>query len=174
MLKKLFVVCAWWLMGLSVQAQTQVFKGCAQGTERVESSDLAFEQTVLQLVNAERQKRKLPALKMSVALTNSARYHAYDMATDDYFHHDSYDGKKRQCGTFDRLRKFAKAEGFLSLAENIAAGQADAKSVFATWMASTGHRTNILNKKYTHIGIAFIRREGSEYGTYWVQCFGTK
>lgn len=39
------------------------------------------------------------------------------------------------------------------------------------WMNSSGHRTNILNGRYTHIGIsATLDATGR---TYWVQVFAT-
>ena len=38
------------------------------------------------------------------------------------------------------------------------------------WMNSTGHRENILNKDFTHIGVAYVK-SSSGYGHYWVQMF---
>jgi uncharacterized protein YkwD len=59
-----------------------------------------------------------------------------------------------------------------ALAENIAAGQPTPQEVVNAWMASTGHRTNILNATYrdTGVGVAF----GGTYGIYWVQEFGAQ
>ena len=52
-------------------------------------------------------------------------------------------------------------------AENIAFGQRTAARVVADWMASSGHRRNILNCAYTTIGVGFDPR-----GNYWTQNFG--
>lgn len=59
-------------------------------------------------------------------------------------------------------------------AENIAAGRSTARSVINLWLASAGHKKNMLdedNKGYTDIGFACVHVPGSEYGYYWVQLF---
>ena len=38
-------------------------------------------------------------------------------------------------------------------------------------MNSPGHRANILNPNYTHIGVGHAKVAGSTYGNYWVQLF---
>ena len=53
--------------------------------------------------------------------------------------------------------------------ENIAAGQRSPEEVMNSWMNSSGHRANILNKNFDTIGIGFV--EGGKYGTYWTQLF---
>jgi len=40
--------------------------------------------------------------------------------------------------------------------ENVAAGQGDCKSVMSAWLASPGHRANILNGSFVHIGIGNV------------------
>jgi uncharacterized protein YkwD len=57
------------------------------------------------------------------------------------------------------------------VAENIAAGQRTAPEVVDGWMNSPGHRKNILSRDVSQIGIGFAT--GGEYGTMWVQVFGT-
>ncbi len=56
-------------------------------------------------------------------------------------------------------------------AENLAMGYASADAVVAGWMASPGHRANILNGSMTKIGIghSFADRQ-----FYWVQDFGAR
>ena len=50
--------------------------------------------------------------------------------------------------------------------ENVAYGQADCAAVIAAWMASAGHRANILNPAFTDIGIAVaIGSNGYKYWT---------
>lgn len=41
-------------------------------------------------------------------------------------------------------------------AENIAAGQATPEAVMRTWMNSTGHRANILDPRFTDIGVGYV------------------
>jgi uncharacterized protein YkwD len=58
---------------------------------------------------------------------------------------------------------------FKAAGENIAAGQKTAEEVMDGWMNSEGHRANILNPDFTHIGIGYV--QGGDYGTYWTQLF---
>ena len=50
--------------------------------------------------------------------------------------------------------------------ENIARGQISPKAVVDAWMNSSGHRANILNSSFTHIGVGY-----AENGRYWTQMF---
>lgn len=58
--------------------------------------------------------------------------------------------------------------------ENIAAGQENFNSAFIWWREDEdpylwqGHRRNMLNNHYTHVGIACVERDGRKY---WVQNF---
>ncbi|MDP1629757.1 MAG: CAP domain-containing protein, partial [bacterium] len=59
--------------------------------------------------------------------------------------------------------------------ENLARGFIDANSVFNAWMKSAGHRANILNSRYTEIGVAVL--SGNMAGretTLIVQMFGSR
>lgn len=56
------------------------------------------------------------------------------------------------------------------IGENIAAGFASPYEVMEGWMGSDGHRANIMEKQYTHIGVGvFADANGRKY---WVQLFG--
>jgi uncharacterized protein YkwD len=52
--------------------------------------------------------------------------------------------------------------------ENIAAGEASAAEVIGAWMASAGHRANILNPEYSRIGVGYAPCDG---GHLWTQVF---
>lgn len=78
------------------------------------------------------------------------------MADRGYFSHVSPDGTD----PFDRLR--AAGIGFVAGAENIAYGQSTGDDVFAQWMASRGHRGNMLSCQYTRQGVG-------RHGTHWTQ-----
>jgi uncharacterized protein YkwD len=115
---------------------------------------------VLALVNQARADAGCGPLTVHAALVTAAQGHADDMATHDYFSHESQDGR-----TFvDR----ALAAGYPDPgAENIAKGQADAASVMAAWLDSPPHRANILNCELTTLGLGL-----NTDGMYWVQLFG--
>lgn len=120
----------------------------------------SVEQEVVKLVNAERAKAGLPALKEDWELSRVAKYKSQDMHDKNYFDHTS----PTYGSPFAMMKKFGityKAAG-----ENIAKGQKSASEVVNAWMNSEGHRANILNKSYTHIGVGFVKD-----GNYWSQIF---
>ncbi len=118
---------------------------------------------VLQLVNKERAKQGLKALTLSNELTNVATIKAKDMRDKNYFDHTS----PTYGSPFDMMRRFGIQ--YTSAGENIAAGQRSAQEVMDSWMNSSGHRANILNKDYEQLGVGYV--EGGSYKTYWVQMF---
>lgn len=146
---------------------------CATGEERVPVENAQFEKEVLRLTNKERKKRGLKPLKWDETLAFAARYHAKDMADDDYFDHDSFNrkGKRlvRSCSIFERIESFID---YPYLAENISAGRLTPEEVVNAWMKSSGHRKNIMNKNMTKLGVGYFYKEDAEYGHYWVQNFG--
>lgn len=173
-MKHFFLVLG--ILILSNYSHAQNFKGCPTGKELVSSSNTSFEKEVLALVNKERKKRNKPPLKWRDDLANSARYHAKDMAVDGYFEHESHDklknGRhKKTCGIFERIGKFVGTDIF-PRAENIAVGAQSPQEVVNDWMSSKGHRKNILDKDAKYLGVGYIKDNSSEWGTYWVQCFG--
>lgn len=64
------------------------------------------------------------------------------------------------------------ALGFNKVSENIAYGQKDEESVMKTWLNSSGHKKNIMDKNITHIGCGFSY--SSDNVLYWCVCFGRK
>jgi uncharacterized protein YkwD len=61
-------------------------------------------------------------------------------------------------------------------AENIAAGAKTPAEAVALWMDSSGHRANILNCALHETGVGYVAdpNDPLNYGTYWVQDFGTR
>ena len=55
--------------------------------------------------------------------------------------------------------------------ENIAAGQRNNTEVMNSWMASPGHRSNILSSNFKKVGVALCYDPNSSYKYYWVQLF---
>lgn len=128
-----------------------------------ESETNKFANEVLQLVNKERSKQGLKSLTLSKELTSIATTKAKDMAVNRYFDHRS----PTYGSPFEMLQKFGVS--YKSAGENIAAGQKTPTQVMESWMNSSGHRANILNKSYTELGVGFYA--GGSYDTYWVQLF---
>ena len=171
-MKKILFALALFFTG-SLYAQNG-FVGCATGNEKVVAINTELEQEVLRLVNIERKKENLAPLEWSDELAYSARYHAKDMAFDNYFKHDSYDRKNGKlevvCETFERVQIFFKS-GF-ACAENISAGRSTAEATVEGWMNSPGHKANILDKSSKYLGVGYYMKEGSDWTHYCVQCFG--
>jgi uncharacterized YkwD family protein len=120
----------------------------------------AFEQQVVDLTNAERAKNGLPALKVDLNLSKVAREKSSDMQRNNYFSHQS----PTYGSPFDMMKKFGIT--YKSAGENIAMGQKTPSEVVQAWMNSEGHRANILNGSYTHIGVDHVAN-----GNYWTQQF---
>ena len=117
---------------------------------------------MLALTNAERAANGCAPLSADEGLAAVARSHSADMAARDYFSHDTPEG----VDPFER----ASAAGQSARAENIAAGYWSASEVVAGWMASPGHRANILNCGLTRLGTGV--GYGGAYGITWTQLFG--
>ena len=118
---------------------------------------------ILARVNAERAKAGCKAVVLDARLTAAAAGHAQDMATNDYFSHTSRDGRS----FVERIT----AQGYpVPRSENIAAGQPTVSAVMDAWLASAGHRANILDCSAVAMGAASAK--GGTYGVYWAQDFG--
>lgn len=127
----------------------------------------AADQRVIELVNGERAKVGLPALSFSGPLTTSARNYAGYMASANFFGHVGPDGS-----TLVTRNGAAGYGSYTFLGENLAAGQTTPEAAMAGWMASPGHRANILSPNAREIGVGLAT--GGSYGYYWVQEFGAR
>ncbi|MEH7238751.1 CAP domain-containing protein [Bacillus sp. JJ1562] len=119
-----------------------------------------FERQVIDLTNAQRTKNGLPALKADTALSKVAKTKSNDMQQKNYFSHTS----PTYGSPFDMMRDMGVS--YRTAGENIAKGQASPDAVVNAWMNSEGHRKNILNPNFTHIGVGHQTN-----GNYWTQMF---
>ncbi|NSC24132.1 CAP domain-containing protein [Streptomyces albus subsp. chlorinus] len=135
--------------------------GSGGGTAAADQ-EAAAEREVLTLVNQERAKAGCRPVSADGELAALAGGFSEDMARRGFFSHTSPDGES----PWDR----AEAAGVEDLGgENIARGQANARSVMDSWMHSPGHRANILNCDYRTLGVGAHFAEG---GPWWTQDFG--
>ena len=147
--------------------QSSANDNIAHGNETaLQTEKPAQAEAVLNLVNAERKKQGLNALTLSTKLTSIATTKAQDMAQNNYFSHTS----PTYGSPFEMLQRFGVS--YRTAGENIAAGQRTPEEVMQSWMNSSGHRANILNAKYTELGVGYYK--GGSYGSYWVQLFTGK
>ncbi len=124
-----------------------------------------MEQEVLALVNKERAKVGAAPLKLATDVSNVARVKCEDMRNSNYFSHNS----PKYGSPFDMLKSFNIS--YSTAGENIAKGQKTAASVMNAWMNSSGHKANILNSRFTEIGIGCVTDGGTPY---WTQIFVTR
>ena len=127
------------------------------------STDEYYENAVLFWTNVERSRNGLSELKTTAALQNVADVRAGEIVSS--FSHTRPNGTKWTTAF--------KAAGisYGSAAENIAAGKAAPYETVSQWMNSSGHRANILNRKYSYMGAGYKYVSGSTYTSYWTQEF---
>ncbi|SDN07256.1 uncharacterized protein, YkwD family [Psychrobacillus sp. OK028] len=135
-----------------VQKQTPEVKDEVKVTSEI--------QQVVDLTNQERAKAGLKALQIDTKLTQSAQAKSQDMKNKNYFSHTS----PTYGSPFDQMKSMGIT--YKSAAENIAMGQRSPQEVVDAWMKSPGHKANIMNASFTHIGVGL-----SDSGYYWTQQF---
>lgn len=119
------------------------------------------------LANEERAARALPALRWHPELHFPALAYAERMVREGFFAHVSPDG-----GTLAERLAGYRAEG-ADVAENLAWGQrelATARATVAGWMASEGHRANLLDPTMREVGVGVA--PAGDAAT-WVVTFGS-
>ena len=137
-----------------------IYPGQVLNIPSVDSAVNEYENQVINLVNNERSKRGLPLLKSDWQLSRVARHKSQDMKKNNYFSHTS-----PTYGTpFQMIQGYGIS--YRTAGENIAKGQSTPQAVVNAWMNSSGHRANILNQSFTHIGVGYEKN-----GNYWTQMF---
>lgn len=147
--------------GSSTNDAYKATTGSTSGT--VSSSTLASEEKeALSLLNADRKANGLSELKSNSQLNSLAQTYAQDMINRGFFSHYNPEGKS----PFDRMQ--AAGISYNTAGENLAINK-DVTAAEKAFMASSGHRANILNTTYTDVGIGV--RHASDGSVYVVQEF---
>jgi uncharacterized protein YkwD len=124
---------------------------------------------ILTLTNRERADNKLMPLGSNSVLDQIASLRADDIFDNQYFEHESLDGKTAS-SLANKL-----GYGYSLVGENLAMGNfLDDQEIVTAWMESPGHRANILNGKFKELGV--VVKEGIFDGsktTIAVQIFAT-
>ena len=137
-----------------------IYPGDVLNIPVTDSQALAYEKEVVRLVNIERRANGLADLTYDWQLSRVARYKSQDMRDNRYFSHTS----PTYGSPFQMMKSFGIS--YRSAGENIARGQGTPEAVVKGWMNSPGHRANILNSSFTHIGVGYVSD-----GKYWTQMF---
>ena len=125
------------------------------------NSQHKFIQEVVNLVNIERAKEGLSALKIDTKVQAAAQVRAKEC--EQLFSHTRPDGS-----SFATALKEQNVS-YRSAGENIAWGQHSPEEVMEAWMNSAGHRANIMNPNFTTIGVGYY--ENARGIDYWCQLF---
>jgi uncharacterized protein YkwD len=116
--------------------------------------------TVVALVNQEREKAGCDPVTVDNRLTSAAQDHSQDQADMGKMTHTGSDGST--------AGKRATRAGYTwrKVGENVASGTTSAERAMQLWMNSDAHRENILNCAFEDMGVGFV--DG-----YWTQDFAT-
>ncbi len=126
-----------------------------------DTTNKSYTQQVVDLVNAERAKEGLSALTIDPKVEKAATVRANEIQSN--FDHTRPNGSSFSTALTEQGVSYRGA------GENIAWGQRTPQEVVTAWMNSPGHRANIMNKSYTHIGVG--NTQNSSGTQYWVQLF---
>lgn len=113
---------------------------------------------VIELTNAERKKAGLPALSKRTDVNKAAQTRAKETTVN--FSHTRPNGERYFTIMDDYNINYTR------LGENIAMGYSSPQAVVDAWMASEGHKKNILNSEFKGIGVGYYVKDGVAY---WVQ-----
>ena len=121
-----------------------------------------FAGALFNAINYERTSRGLPALAADGCVTYVAQQRSTDMAVNNYFSHTS--------PTYGDFSTRLKASGvkYSTAGENLAM-YGSVEQAHTALMNSPDHRANIMNAKYTRIGIGIVYNgsKGAYYITQW-------
>ncbi|MCL1878639.1 MAG: stalk domain-containing protein [Defluviitaleaceae bacterium] len=126
---------------------------------------------VFTLTNAERVNRGLSPLEMCGTLAAAALGHSSDMAANNFTGHDSSDGR-----TFEVRFLAAAGDLYSDGGENVGSGWMTPEEIVDGWMNSPKHRDNILNPRFTHLGVGLATGGDPNHSHgpqgFWTQKFG--
>ncbi len=131
------------------------------GPEATATEQHPYIQQIVDLVNVERTKVGLAPLTLDIQLSSAAQIRAEEQYT--LFSHSRPDGSA--------YRTVLDENGisYMGCGENVAYGFRNPQAVMQGWMESEGHKANILQEKFTHIGIGYY--VGPNGYHYWSQLF---
>lgn len=124
----------------------------AQSTDR-------YQRQARVLTNEERADHDRVRLRKQACVQRFARRHARRMAAEEEMFHQDLGRVMRRC---DLSR----------VGENVAYGYPTGRAVVRAWMKSSGHRANILERRYRLLGMATRRDDDGDM--YAVQVFGRR
>lgn len=131
----------------------------AQAAEAARTTPTSYAQQAHQATNAKRKAARRVALRQDACLQRFATRQAKAMARSQDLRHQDLGPIMRSC----RLSM---------VGENVAYGFTSGKAAVAGWMASPGHRANILNPRYRLLAVGAAKASNGQW--YSAQVFGRR
>jgi len=109
-----------------------------------------------------------PPLHWDGTLQSVAAGHSRDMAQRNYFDHRSPEGRTV------RDRVAATRYKTKMVGENLAGGDRELRGAIQGWLDSPAHCENMMDARFSEVGVACVGRRGSQWGTYWTMVLGRR
>jgi uncharacterized protein YkwD len=127
-----------------------------------------IEGAILELVNHERAKAGAGPLQPDGTLRATAEGHSGDMIVRNFFAHEDPDGLSAADRIAQAHRQLIGLTGeniWMGVNVDLSDPKRAAASIMDDWMRSPGHRSNILKKEYTHLGVGVALKGGDVRAT---------
>jgi len=119
------------------------------------------EELIFTMTNQARRAKGLAPLIKDAELTNVARAYSNDMLVRRFFDHTTPDGVSFDARITNHYHHWVRVVGeniWSALGYNPGNPQKIAKMIVDDWMSSPGHRDNVLDPDYTHLGVGVSAR----------------
>ena len=155
----ILLVAGFFLAPASAQWSGHTGRQLYQGTRASLFSLMGVEEAVFAMTNDLRRRNGLPVFLKDECCRDAARGHSADMFTRNYFSHTDPEGRSVQA-------RMPANPAIRLWGENIWTGrgydprqiQYLAQKIMDSWMNSPGHRANILDPGYTHLGVGVMAK----------------
>lgn len=134
----------------------------AAGAAPVVTDRNALEAALVKRINGVRENHGLRPLRPVPRLATAADRHATSMAARSYFRHEFFTPTRARnwtdFGTWIRWHWPGPGYSSWGAGENLAWGapRIGARVTVRRWLASPGHRANLLNRSWRHVGVAAV------------------
>lgn len=130
------------------------------------STSASYINEIASLINNARTQNGLPALMVNAQLNAAAQGHSVDMACHNLLSHSGSDSST--------VGERVAAAGYAaSYSSEIIYGSGYPQTAFDWWMSDSTHRNEILNARYTEMGIGYAYKADTAYGSYFTVDFGS-
>jgi len=147
-------------LALAVPASASAGASCADAALMPDSTNIVqVKAATLCLLNGERTSRGLAPLSSNGQLGKAAQHFSANMVRQRFFDHVSPSGSTLASRVRGGTRYLRGPVRRWALGENIGWGSGELATpaqIVDAWMHSAGHRRNILNRRFNHIGIGVV------------------